>query len=121
MFHELATQPKKLASYLDEHEQRVSWHLERLYRFRCCLVHGTPVVTPLQLPTANLEYYLRECIYLVLDTLLAAPQIPTLEVIFERAKSAATRRRTLLTDSSAALAAILPALETSFIFPIASP
>lgn len=59
-------------------------------------MHGTPVVSPLQLPTANLEYYLRESLSFVISALQSAPQIPSLEVLFERTQSCAARRKAIL-------------------------
>lgn len=118
-FAELSNDAAKLLSYLDEHEQRVRWHLWRLYRIRCCLVHGTPVEMPLQLPAANLEYYLRECIYVVLGAFLRATQIPTLETLFDRASAAASRRKATLADKSAKADAITAALNTDFVFRVA--
>jgi hypothetical protein len=95
-FEELANSATKLATYLDDHETRVRWHIHRLYRLRCCLVHGTPVSTPLQLPTANLEYYLREAIEVVWSALGRAKQIHSLETVFDRAHYCASRRKELL-------------------------
>lgn len=116
-FRVLVGDAPKLAAYLDEHESRVRWHLHRLYRLRCCLVHGTPVVTPLQLPTANLEYYLREAIYVVLIALGRAQQIRSLEAVFDRTNSCASRRKELLhTKGLSAADAVRGALQTDLTF-----
>ncbi len=111
-FQVLANDPNKLSKYLTEHETRVRWHLKRLYRMRCCLVHGTPVVTPLQLPTANLEYYLREAIYVVMIALGRAPQIRSLEGVFDRAHYCASRRHGLLHKGGSAADAVNAAFAT---------
>lgn len=120
-FRALVNDAPKLAAYLDEHETRVRWHLQRLYRLRCCLVHGTPVVTPLQLPTANLEYYLREAIYVVLDALEDATQIPSLEVVFDRTLICASRRKEILhTKTLSAPEAVRGAMQADLTFRISA-
>ncbi len=119
-FRQLADDPAKLATHFEEHEKRVRWHLSRLYRLRCCLVHGTPVYTPLQLPTANLEYYLREAIYVVLGAFIRARQIGALEDLFDRAVNCSTRRMTILKDKNAKPASLTLALESDFTFHLAS-
>ena len=116
-FCALVGDASKLANYLDEHETRVRWHLQRLYRLRCCLVHGTPVESPLQLPTANLEYYLREAIYVVLEALAKAPQIRSLDAVFDRTQYCSSRRKELLhTKGPAAADAVRGAMQTDLTF-----
>jgi hypothetical protein len=117
-YFELANDPVKLATYLEAHEARVMWHILRIYRIRCCLVHGTPVVTPLQLPTANIEYYLREAIYVVLGAFLRARQINSLEQIFERTKNCSIRRKAILRDKGATPASIFAAMGSDIIYQI---
>lgn len=120
-FRALVNDAPKLAAYLDDHEVRVRWHLQRLYRLRCCLVHGTPVVTPLQLPTANLEYYLREAIYVVLEALEGAAQIPSLEVVFDRTQICSSRRKEILhTKALSASDAVRGAMQTDLTFRVSA-
>jgi hypothetical protein len=77
--------PKKTASYIEEHLKHVRWHLFRLYRIRCCIVHGSPIIFRLQLFSANLEYYLKQSILICIDTFKNNSHIPTLEEFFLRA------------------------------------
>lgn len=112
-FCALAKTPESLAAHLATHEKRLRWHLQRLYRIRCCLVHGTPVQTPLQLPAANLEYYLREAIYRVLIAIGRSPNLHSLEAVFERATYCKERRVAALADKNADLHAVL-AYDLSF-------
>jgi len=116
-FRLLVNDAPKLAAYLDDHETRVRWHLQRLYRMRCCLVHGTPVVTPLQLPTANLEYYLREAIYVVIEALEGASQIRSLEAVYDRTGLCASRRKEILhTKNLPAADAVRGAMQSGITF-----
>lgn len=112
-FRNLAGSTDLLAAHLAAHEQRLRWHLQRLYRIRCCLVHGTPVQTPLQLPAANLEYYLREAIYRVLIAIGRSPNLHSLEAVFERATYCKERRADALATKSTDLQAVL-AYDLSF-------
>ncbi len=70
---------------LTEHRRRLSWHLDRLYRIRCCLVHGSPIFLKLQLPAANLEFYLREVLSVATKTFDGHGRIATLDEFFTRA------------------------------------
>lgn len=115
-FQKLASQGADLRDYLKAHAERVKWHLMRLYRIRCCLVHGTPVVTRLQLPAANLEYYLREAIYVVTTVLDRSPRLGSVETIFSRAAYAVERRDILLSVRNAGPDAVHAALRVEFTF-----
>ena len=115
----LACDPKRLLVYLEEHELRVRWHLLRLYRIRCCLIHGTPVDMPLQLPSANLEFYLRATIHVCLDALVHNNHIEDLESVFERATICLNQRREILNASGAGTTEILRALTTGIVFQLA--
>ena len=77
--------PKKTAAFLDSHCQHLTWQLERLYRIRCCIVHGSPLHFKLPLLTANLEFYLKEVIIVCLRSLGLNPHVCSLREIFQRA------------------------------------
>lgn len=76
--------PKKMAEQIASHHQRLKWHLDRLYRIRCCLVHGSPVRFRLALYAANLEYYLKQTLLFVLDTLAEHNHVVSLADLFQR-------------------------------------
>lgn len=98
-FQELAdvlSNAKKLSQYVEKHGQRVGWQLKRLYRVRCSLVHGSPIILRLMLLCANLEFYLRETMVITLRTLLSNPQVSSLGDFFDRLKIALTQREKLL-------------------------
>lgn len=114
-FQTLFENAATLADYLAQHEQRLRWHLNRLYRIRCCLVHGTPIVAPLQLPAANLEYYLRESIQVVIGAITKSTQIDSLENLFQRARFCSSRRKSMLTGKPNPATVIKDYLNTNFI------
>ena len=78
------TNPTVLAKQLKDHLARVQWHLDRLYRIRCCLVHGSPVRFKLALFTANLEFYLKQTLAYTLQLLCANDHVASLDGLFVR-------------------------------------
>lgn len=76
--------PAKTHAMLKDHNERIRWQILRIYGIRCCLVHGTPVCLKLLLPTANLEFYLRESLVVVLRTLDRFAHVGSLSEIYER-------------------------------------
>ena len=81
----LLNDPKMAAEKLQSHFDRVQWHLDRLYRIRCCIVHGATVRFRLPLYSANLEYYLTRCLILIIRGFRAHKHIKDLRDLFERA------------------------------------
>lgn len=79
---------ESVAALLKSHEQRVRWHIQRIYRARCDIVHSAQPVTMIGLLCANLEYYLRMTLN---SMLISFQEIPTLRgptEFFERKKYA---------------------------------
>ncbi len=88
---DILSDPKKTAGRMKSHLQHLEWHLERLYRIRCCIVHGAPVRFRLGLLAANLEYYLKQVILLVLNTFRSSDHVGSLAEFFDRASFAYDR------------------------------
>ena len=78
---------------LEEHILRVQWHLHRLYRIRCCIVHGAPVRFKLTLAAANLEYYLKQTILLTIEALDNNGHVNSLDEVYDRVEL--SNKRTL--------------------------
>lgn len=93
--------PKKTHALLKGHNQRIRWQILRIYGIRCCLVHGTPVCLKFLLPTANLEFYLRESLVVVLKTLARFSHIGSLSEIYERFDFAWQGKLAQLSDTDA--------------------
>ncbi|OXJ06906.1 hypothetical protein [Burkholderia sp. AU6039] len=67
--------PQAMSAFLDKSEQGLRWHLQRVWRARCDIVHSAGRMVNIALLCANLEAYLKS----VLTALLAAfGRIPTL-------------------------------------------
>ncbi|MEI8020971.1 MAG: hypothetical protein WCH39_22390 [Schlesneria sp.] len=96
-------EPKKAAEQLESHRQRLEWHLNRLYRIRCCIVHGAPVRFRLALFAANLEYYLKQTLIFVLDAFHDHPHIKDLPSLFHRSTTNWDRTIRSLKDNSATI------------------
>jgi hypothetical protein len=68
-------QPAEMAKFLQRAEQGLHWHLQRVWRARCDIVHSAGRMVNIALLCANLEAYLKS----VFTALLAAfGRIPTL-------------------------------------------
>lgn len=83
--------PKKTADGLGGHQKRLLWQLGRLYRIRCCIVHGSAVRFKLPLFAANMEFYLKELIIVCLRSLTLNPHVTSLREVFQRAAFARER------------------------------
>jgi hypothetical protein len=83
--------PKKTAQLLDAHHRHLLWQLGRLYRIRCCIVHGSQVRFKLPLFTANMEFYLKELIIVCLRSLTLNEHVSSLREVFQRAAFARQR------------------------------
>lgn len=89
---EMLQDPLKTADAVAVHHRHLRWHLSRLYRVRCCIVHGSEVRHRLPLLTANLEFYLKELITILLRAFSKNSHLASLNEIFQRA--AVARERT---------------------------
>lgn len=76
--------PKGLVQVLRRHERHLRWHVHRLYRIRCDIVHSAEYTVSLTLLCANLEYYLKALLSIVLRELQARPAVSGLGELFDR-------------------------------------
>ena len=98
--------PNKMLQFLKAHHQRVTWQIDRLWGIRCSLVHGSPLAVRLLIPVSNMEFYLRECLIIVLRSLDQNAHITSLNTIFKRAELAWNTTLTELESSNADAATI---------------
>lgn len=74
-FMAMLVQPREMGAFLERTEAGLRWHLQRVYRARCDIVHSAGRMINIALLCANLEAYLKS----VLTALLAAfGSVPTL-------------------------------------------
>lgn len=76
--------PKILHKKNAVHEQRLRWHLQRLWRARCDIVHSGERVVSAALLCANLEYYLKTTLMALLKALRDVPTLSGPKEFFER-------------------------------------
>lgn len=103
-FMGLLAAPTEMNAFLERSERGLRWHLQRVWRARCDIVHSAGRMVNIALLCANLEAYLKA----VLTTLLAAfGRIPTLtspQEFFLRAEHAyQTARERLAANEAGAL------------------
>ena len=83
---EWVSSPTSFVAGLESHLRHLEWHLRRLYRIRCRLIHGSDVRFHLGLFAANLEYYLRRAILFVLDAFHEHDHVASLGEVFGRSE-----------------------------------
>jgi hypothetical protein len=72
------------ARLLKEHEQRLRWHVKRLYRARCDIVHSAERIVNAALLCANLEFYLKSTLTALLRSLRLVPNLSGPKEFFDR-------------------------------------
>lgn len=76
--------PKRIRAMLCSHERRLRWHVQRLYRARCDIVHSAERVVNAALLCANLEFYLKSTLAALLKSLMASSHISGPKEFFDR-------------------------------------
>lgn len=107
--------PAKTLEKIEEHTRHLEWQLARLYRIRCCIVHGSEVRFRLSLFAANLEFYLKETIKFLITGLNYNGHIYNLEEVFARSSIAYDRVVAGLKTQGAGVAEIKQALFTNIV------
>jgi hypothetical protein len=95
--------PKKALQRFNSHLKNVEWQVQRLYRVRCCIVHGSPIRHRLGLFTANLEFYLKQTILFALKSFHNNDQIKSLDDLYSRVAIATDRTISALKKNNAGL------------------
>lgn len=75
---------ESISTFFATHENHLRWHIHRLWRMRCDIVHSAEYAINLTLLSANLEYYLKTLLAIVLKYLRANPRIESLSELFAR-------------------------------------
>jgi hypothetical protein len=83
-FREHLMDESKILDLLQKHEQNLKWHVLRMYRTRCDIVHSAQHKINLTLLSANLEYYLKSMLETIIEKLELNPSISGLEELFNR-------------------------------------
>lgn len=78
------TDPKQMHASNAAHEQRLRWHLQRLWRARCDIVHSAERTVNAALLCANLEYYLKTTLMALLKSLREIPTLSGPREFFDR-------------------------------------
>ncbi|CAJ0784662.1 hypothetical protein [Ralstonia chuxiongensis] len=78
--------PKKLGEALTNHERRLRWHVQRIYRARCDIVHSANRIIDATLLCANLQFYLKTILSAFLEALHLHPTLRSPQEFFDRQK-----------------------------------
>lgn len=77
---------------LTNHLENIEWQLARLYRIRCCIVHGSSTPLTLHPFAANLEYYLKQTITFMIKSFVHYHHVNSRTELFARAYSQFDRK-----------------------------
>lgn len=92
-----------ISMFLNRHENHLRWHMNRLWRMRCDIVHSANYTINITLLSANLEYYLKTVLWMILKFLRANSNIESIEELFVRTDSAVKRLKSSLNDNDMSL------------------
>jgi hypothetical protein len=73
-----------IKEFYDQHEKRIRWHINRIYRIRCDIVHSAEYSMNLTLLGANLEYYLKYVLTSILEIFTDNKAIASLTELYDR-------------------------------------
>ncbi len=76
--------PHKLRESLENHQTKIKWQIQRIYRARNAIVHAGLKVNHLELLCANLEHYLKISLSSITDLLSNSPSIESSDECFVR-------------------------------------
>ncbi len=107
--------PKSTAALLKFHHAHLLWHIGRLYRIRCCIVHGSPIRFRLALLAANLEFYLKELIIYIIDSFRRHKHVTAVDEVYGRAELSHTAILAALDAQNAGSDAVLGAMFNSLV------
>jgi hypothetical protein len=83
-FREQIHNATTIKAFYDQHEERIRWHINRIYRIRCDIVHSADYSMNLTLLGANLEYYLKYVLTAILEDLTNNKAISSLTELYDR-------------------------------------
>ena len=82
---------KKLSAFIERHEKNLAWHIHRIWRVRCDIVHSAEYSLNLNLLSANLEYYLKSLLELIMESLASNQSLRSIGELFVRYRYANER------------------------------
>ena len=74
-----------IAAFLYQHEKHIIWHIHRIWRIRCDIVHSAEYSLNLTLLSGNLEYYLKYLLNIMLEAFCNNKSMTSLTEFFGRA------------------------------------
>lgn len=83
-FKEQMRDAKTIKAFYDRYQRLVTWHINRIYRTRCDIVHSAEYSMNLTLLSANLEYYLKYVLTAILENLTYNKDMSSLTELYDR-------------------------------------
>ncbi|MFM0738734.1 hypothetical protein PQQ51_15950 [Paraburkholderia xenovorans] len=108
----------RILDALNNHERRLRWHVQRIYRARCDIVHSAQRVVDATLLCANLEFYLKTVLSAFLDAFHRHPTMRSPREFFDRQRHALGQiTKELKANQNASLIALLASRDASGALP----
>lgn len=101
-FMGILASPADMKAFLERSEQGLRWHLQRVWRARCDIVHSAGRMVNIALLCANLEAYLKSVLTAVLAAFGRIPTLASPQELFIRAEHSYTTARDALARTDAA-------------------
>ncbi len=109
---------QKVADALNNHERRLRWHVQRIYRARCDIVHSAQRVVDATLLCANLEFYLKTVLSTFLDAFHRHPTLRSPREFFDRQQHALGKiTKELKANQNASLTGLLASRDAAAALP----
>jgi hypothetical protein len=83
-FKTKTSDPAALSAFIERHEKNLEWHIHRIWRVRCDIVHSAEYSLNLNLLSANLEYYLKSLLGLIIDSFTSKQNIGSIDELYVR-------------------------------------
>jgi hypothetical protein len=75
---------RALGAFLEKHKKHLEWHIHRIWRVRRDIVHSAEYSLNLNLLSANLEYYLKSLLGLIIESLTSKQNIGAIDELYVR-------------------------------------
>lgn len=73
-----------LSAFIERHERNLDWHIHRIWRIRCDIVHSAEYSLNLNLLSANLEYYLKSLLELIIESFASKQSLGSIDELYVR-------------------------------------
>jgi hypothetical protein len=78
------SEAREIKTFYEHHKEKLTWHIHRIYRMRCDIVHSAAYDLKLSLLSANLEFYLKSMLDYMLTLFAENPMLNSIDELLNR-------------------------------------